>query len=96
MENTEMLNIRISSELKQTLEKQAQQRGQTISDYVRELLITYVLQGGDGVSGISAELMERIRTEAQRRNIPTQQLTRTLLMWAFDRLRKDTRMLIFD
>ena len=42
MENTETLNIRISLELKQTLEQQAQRRRQTVSDYVRELLTGHV------------------------------------------------------
>lgn len=97
MENTETLNIRISKELKQTLEKQAQQRGQTISDYVRELLTRRVTQDADYIFGISPDVLERIRAEAARRNIPMQQLTRTLLMWAFEHLRKDTgRLIIFD
>jgi hypothetical protein len=61
LENTETLNIRISLELKQTLEQQAQRRGQTVSDYVRELLTGHVLQGGDGIQTEAIEKSIKLR-----------------------------------
>ena len=83
MENTEMLNIRISAELKQTLEKQAQQKSQTVSDYVRELLARHVLQDGDYISSISPELMEKITAEAQRRKQSEANVIARALRYAF-------------
>ena len=67
MENTAVLNVRISEQLKQQLEELAKEQNETISDHVRELLTKHVLQGGDYVSGIPQELMEKIKAEAQRR-----------------------------
>lgn len=52
MENTAVLNVRISEQLKQKLSKLAKEKNETVSDYVRELLTKHVLQGGDYVSGI--------------------------------------------
>jgi predicted HicB family RNase H-like nuclease len=37
VENTEMLNVRVSKELKQRLEMQAKDAGLNLSDYLREL-----------------------------------------------------------
>jgi len=96
LENTGALNIRISKELKQTLEKQAQQKSQSLSDYVRSLLARHVTQDGDYISGISPALMEMIRNEAQKRNMPASALTKILLQHGYERLRKNTRMVIFD
>lgn len=96
MENASVLNIRISQELKQTLDKQAQQKSQTVSDLVREMLEKAVTQDGGGIAGISPALMEMIRSEAQKRNMPTPQLVKILLQHGYDRLRKNTRMIIFD
>lgn len=89
--STEMIAVRLTSEQKQRLEQIASQRNQTTSDVIRSWI-----DGGSVMDSIPSELWRQIEAEARRRNIPTHQLTRTLLMWAFDRLRKDTRMLIFD
>jgi metal-responsive CopG/Arc/MetJ family transcriptional regulator len=51
LENASVLNIRISQELKQTLDKQAQQKSQTVSDLVREMLEKAVTQDGGGIAG---------------------------------------------
>lgn len=81
MENTAVLNVRISEQLKQKLEELAKEKDETVSDYVRELLTKHVLQGGDYVSGISPELMEQIEAEAKRRGIPTTELRMRLLFY---------------
>ena len=60
MENTAVLNVRISEQLKQKLEELAREQGQTVSDYIRELLAKHVLQGYDYVPGIPPELLEKI------------------------------------
>jgi len=44
LDNKEVLNIRISEKLKESLQKQAQQKNQSLSDYVRELLTGDVIQ----------------------------------------------------
>ncbi len=88
MENPATLNIRISQRLKRSLEQQAQQRGQSVSDYVRELLTTHVLQDGDsGMNGIPPELREKICAEAQRRRRPEGYIIERALRYAFDNLR---------
>ena len=88
MENTATLNIRISQELKQSLEQQAQQKGQSVSDLVRELLETAVTQDGDGVSGIPTELLrQQIRTEAGRRGRTEGYIIERALSFAFENLR---------
>lgn len=47
MENTAVLNVRISEQLKQKLEELAKEKDETVSNYVRELLTKHVLQGGE-------------------------------------------------
>lgn len=96
MENTSVLNVRISEQLKQKLEELATEQGQTVSDLVRKMLEKAVTQDDDYISGISPGLLEQIRGEAVRRNMPTTQLITLLLRTAFERLRKNTRMVIFD
>jgi predicted DNA-binding protein len=89
LENTAVLNVRISEQLKQKLEELAKEKDETVSDYVRELLTRHVLQGGDYVSGISPDLLNAISAEAQRRGITTPDLIARLASAAFARLRKD-------
>jgi len=86
LENTETINIRVSKELKEAIDKQAQQRGQTISDYVRELLTKHVTQGDDYISGIPPELLEKITAESQRRRRPESYILQAALRYAFDNL----------
>ena len=95
MENTAVLNVRISEQLKQKLEELAKEKGQTVSDYVRELLTKHVLQDSDSVSGIPPDLMKQIEAEAQRRGISTRQLLTKLVVAAFGRLRKNTSPNVF-
>ncbi|MFQ6041082.1 MAG: ribbon-helix-helix protein, CopG family, partial [Candidatus Poribacteria bacterium] len=71
MENTSVLNVRISEQLKQQLEELAKEKNETISDYVRELLETAVTQDSDYVSGIPQETILQIEAEAKRRGITT-------------------------
>ena len=82
MENTETLNIRISPELKQNLEKQAQEGNQNVSDYVRELLMRRVLR-----DGIPPDLMEQLKAESRQRGINETVVVRHALRFAFDNLR---------
>ena len=58
MENTAVLNVRISEQLKQQLSKLAKEKDETVSDYVRELLTKHVLPDDDGVPGISPVTVE--------------------------------------
>ncbi|MHA2429063.1 MAG: hypothetical protein ACXADB_13670 [Candidatus Hermodarchaeia archaeon] len=87
MENTAVLNVRISEQLKQQLSKLAKEKNETVSDYVRELLTRHVLQGGDSVSGISPELREQIRIEAGRRKVNEARIVEKALCYAFSNLR---------
>jgi len=86
LENTAVLNVRISEQLKQKLEELAKEQGQTVSDYIRELLTKHVLQGGDYISGIPPELLEKIKAEAQRRRRPESHILQAALRYAFDNL----------
>jgi predicted DNA-binding protein len=88
LENTAVLNVRISEQLKQQLEQLAKEKNETISDYVRKLLTKHVLQDDDYVSGISQETMKQIEAEAKRRGITTTDLMARLVVAAFGRLRK--------
>ena len=87
MENTAVLNVRISEQLKQKLEQLAKEKNETISDYVRELLKTAVTQDNDYVSGIPPELRQRIRTEAGRRGRTEGYIIERALSFAFENLR---------
>ena len=95
LENTAVLNVRISGHLKQQLEELAKEKDETVSDYVREMLETAVSQGGDYISGIPEAEMKQIEAEAKRRNIPTRQLITMLLSAGFGRLRKNTSPNVF-
>ena len=95
MENTAVLNVRISEQLKQKLEELAKEKGQTVSDYVRELLTKHVSQDSGSVSGISPDLLNAISAEAKRRGISTRQLITKLVVAGFGRLRKDTSANVF-
>ena len=87
MENTSVLNVRISEQLKQQLEQLAKEKNETVSDYVRDLLSKHVLQDSESVSGISPELMEKITAEAQRRRRPEGYIIERALRYAFENLR---------
>ena len=87
MENTAVLNVRISEQLKQQLEQLAKEKNETISDLVRELLERAVTQGNDSVSGIPPELRQRIRTEAERRGRTEGYIIERALSFAFENLR---------
>ena len=95
MENTAVLNVRISGHLKQQLEELAKEKDETVSDYVREMLETAVSQGGDYISGISPDMMKQIEAEAKRRGISTTDLIARLVSSAFGRLRKNTSANVF-
>ena len=88
MENTAVLNVRISEQLKQQLSKLAKEKNETVSDYVRELLTKHVLQDSDsGMNGIPPELREQIRIEAERRKQSEAHILERALRYAFDNLR---------
>lgn len=95
MENTAVLNVRISGHLKQQLEKLAKEKDETVSDYVRELLTKHVLQDDDYVSGISPDVLNAISIEAKRRDIATPDLITKLIVMGFGRLRKNTSPNVF-
>lgn len=95
MENSAVLNVRISGHLKQQLEELAKEKDETVSDYVRELLTKHVLQDDDYVSGISPDLLNAISAEAKRRGITTPDLIARLVSAAFGRLRKNTSANVF-
>jgi len=90
LENTAVLNVRISEQLKQQLSKLAKEKDETVSNLVREMLETAVLQGGDSVSGIPSELREQIRTEAERRKQSEGYIIERALNFAFAKLRVGT------
>lgn len=94
MENTAVLNVRISEQLKQQLENLAKEKDETVSDYVRDLLSKHVLQDATAF-GISPELMEKIKAEAKRRDLPTTELIARLVTAAFAKLRRDPNKNIF-
>ena len=87
MENTAVLNIRISEQLKHKLEELAKERDETVSDLVREILETAVTQGNDIASGIPDELMSRIKAESQRRKQTESRIIEQALNYAFNTLR---------
>ena len=89
--STEMIAVRLTSEQKERLEQLASQRNQTVSDVIRSWI-----DGDSMMDSIPPDLLERIRAEAVRRNMPTTQLLKMLLQHGYDRLRKNTRMVIFD
>jgi predicted DNA-binding protein len=79
--STEMIAVRLTSEQKERLEQLASQRNQTVSDVIRSWI-----DGDSVMDSVPPELMERIRGEARRRNIPARRLATMLLSAAFDRL----------
>lgn len=95
MENTAVLNVRISEQLKQKLEQLAKEKDETVSDFVRDMLETAVTQGNNYVSGISQETMKQIEAEAQRRGVTTPDLIGRLASNSFARLRKNTSANVF-
>ncbi len=87
MENTAVLNVRISEQLKQQLEQLAKEKNETVSNLVREMLETAVLQDNDSVSGIPPELREQIRIEVERRKQSEAHILERALRYAFENLR---------
>jgi antitoxin component of RelBE/YafQ-DinJ toxin-antitoxin module len=77
LENKEVLNIRISEQLKASLSKQAQQQNQSLSDYVRELLARDVIQ--QSTTTITPTLREKFQANANILGMPLSALVNTCL-----------------
>ncbi len=95
MENTAVLNIRISEQLKHKLEELAKERDETVSDLVREMLETAVTQDNDSISGIPPKLMAQMEAEAERRSISVTDLMARLILMAWGRFRRDLPKNVF-
>ncbi len=88
--SSEMIAVRLTQEQKERLDQLAAQRNQTISDVIRGWI------DGNGImDGIPGELMQRIKSEAKRRGIPTTGLIARLVVAGFGRLRRDLPKNVF-
>lgn len=77
MDNKEVLNIRISEKLKESLSKQAQQQNQSLSDYVRDLLARGVIQ--ENMTAISPTLREKLQKNADILGMSIEDLAKACL-----------------
>ena len=84
--STEMIAVRLTSEQKQRLEQLASQRNQTVSAVIR----SWIDGNASGMNDIPHELMEQIRTEAQRRKQSEANVIAKALDFAFAKLRVGT------